>query len=160
MPTIYEGRFQSITGRVAVVVARFNSTFSRQLLEGALDGLRRHGVNDDEMDVAWVPGAMEIPLVCRRFASSGEHVAVIALGAVVRGSTAHFEQVAQTVSRGCANVALETGVPVINGVLTTENLEQAMERSGTKAGNKGFDSALAALEMADLFRQLPGDGAL
>ncbi len=159
MSTIYEGRYQATAGRVAVVVARFNSTFSNQLLQGALDGLRRHGVDEDAVDVAWVPGAMEIPPVCRRFALSGEHVAVIALGAVIRGSTAHFEHVAQTVSRGCANVALETGVPVINGVLTTENLEQAIERSGTKAGNKGFDSALAALEMADLYRQLPGGGA-
>ncbi len=155
MPTIYEGRFDAPRGRVAIVVARFNSTFSQKLLEGALDGLLRHGVDEDEVDVAWVPGAMEIPQVCRRFAQSGEHVAVIALGAVIRGATAHFEHVSQTITRGCAAVALETGVPVINGVLTTENLEQALERSGTKAGNKGFDSALAALEMADLFRQLP-----
>jgi len=155
MPTVYEGRFEAAEGRFAIVVSRFNSTFGQKLLEGALDGLVRHGVDEDEVDVAWVPGAMEIPLTAQRLAVSGEYVAVIALGAVIRGSTAHFEHVASGVSRGCADVTLDTGVPVINGVLTTENLEQAMERAGTKSGNKGFDAALAALEMADLLRQLP-----
>jgi 6,7-dimethyl-8-ribityllumazine synthase len=155
MSTVYEGRFESAEGRFAIVVSRFNSTFSQKLLDGAMDGLVRHGVDEDEVDVAWVPGAMEIPLAAQRLAASGEYVAIIALGAVIRGSTAHFEHVASGVSRGCADVTLDTGVPVINGVLTTENLEQAMERAGTKAGNKGFDAAMSALEMADLLRQLP-----
>lgn len=155
MPTLYEGRFEAPEGRFAIVVARFNSTFGKKLLEGALDGFIRHGVDEDEIDVAWVPGAMEIPLVAQRLAVSGEYAAIIALGAVIRGSTAHFEHVAAGVSRGCADAAMDTGVPIINAVLTTESLEQAMERSGTKSGNKGFDAALAALEMADLLRQLP-----
>jgi 6,7-dimethyl-8-ribityllumazine synthase len=155
MSTVFEGHYAKAKGKVAIVVSRFNSLFSKQLLEGALDGLHRHGVGEDDVDVAWVPGATEIPLVCLRLAESGDYTAIIALGAVIRGSTAHFDYVAQSVSRGCDQVRLQTGVPLINGVLTTENLEQAMERSGTKAGNKGFDAALAALEMADLLRQLP-----
>jgi 6,7-dimethyl-8-ribityllumazine synthase len=155
MSTVFEGHYAKTKGKLGIVVARFNALFSKQLLEGALDGLRRHGVSEDEVDVAWVPGATEIPLVCQRMAESGEYVALIALGAVIRGATAHFDYVAQSVSRGCDQVRLQTKVPLINGVLTTENLEQAMERSGTKAGNKGYDAALAALEMADLLRQLP-----
>ena len=155
MPTIYEGSYEAAEGRFAIVVSRFNATFGKKLLEGAIDGLTRHGVEPDEIDVVWVPGAIEIPLTCQRLAVSGEYVAIVALGAVIRGATAHFEHVGTAVTRGCADVSLDTGVPVIQAVLTTENLEQAMERSGTKSGNKGFDAALSALEMADLLRQLP-----
>lgn len=152
-----EGRFEGQGHALAIVVGRFNSLFTGQLLEGCLDGLRRHGVDDDRIDVVRVPGAWEIPLVCRRLAESGRYSAVIALGAVIRGATPHFEHVATAVSRGIAEVSLSSGVPVINGVLTTDTLEQAMERAGTKAGNKGFDCAQNALEMADLLGQLPED---
>jgi len=158
MGALFEGRLGS-EGRFAIVVSRFNALFGEQLLQGCRDGLRRHGVADDNVDVAWVPGAIEIPLVCQRLAESGRYDAVIALGCVVRGATPHFDVVAQNVARGCAQVSLDLGVPVIFGVLTTDTLEQAMERSGTKAGNKGFDAALSALEMVDLLRRLPEDEA-
>lgn len=156
----FEGRFNGAGKSFAIVVGRFNALFTEQLLQGCLDGLRRHGVDEDRIDVVRVPGAWEIPLVCRRLASSGRYRGVIALGAVIRGATPHFEHVCNAVSRGVAEVALQTGVPVINGVLTTDTLEQTMERAGTKAGNKGFDCAQSALEMADLLEQLPeGPGA-
>ena len=154
MPT-YEGRLDAAGLRVAIVASRFNETITRQLLEGALSGLRRCGLDDAGTTVAWVPGAFELPLAARRLAASGEFDAVIALGAVIRGATAHFDHVAGQAAAGLARAALDTGVPVIFGVLTTDTIEQAIERSGTKAGNKGFDAALAAVEMADLLRQLP-----
>ncbi len=151
----FAGRFIDKGGRFAVVVARFNSLFSEQLLAGCRDALVRHGVDGTRIDVVHVPGAMEIPMVCQRLAGSGGYAAVIALGCVIRGATPHFDMVAKSVTDGCARAGQESGVPVIFGVLTTDSLEQAMERSGTKAGNKGFDAGLAALEMADLMGQLP-----
>jgi 6,7-dimethyl-8-ribityllumazine synthase len=154
MPT-YEGRLDASGLRVAVVVSSFNETITRQLLEGALSGLRRCGLDDAGTTVAWVPGAMELSLAARRLAASGEFDAVIALGAVIRGATAHFDHVAGQAAAGLTRAGLDTDVPVVFGVLTTDTIEQAIERSGTKAGNKGFDAALTAIEMADLLRQLP-----
>jgi 6,7-dimethyl-8-ribityllumazine synthase len=154
MPT-YEGRLDATGLRIAVLAARFNETITKSLLEGALSALRRHGLDDASITVAWVPGAFELPIVAKRLAASGEFDAVVCLGAVIRGATTHYDYVCNQSSAGIARVALDTGVPVIFGVLTTENIEQAIERSGTKAGNKGFDAAVAAIEMADLLRQLP-----
>jgi 6,7-dimethyl-8-ribityllumazine synthase len=154
MPT-YEGRLDAAGLRVAIVASRFNETITRQLLEGALSGLRRCGLDEAGTTVAWVPGAFELPLAAQRLAASGEFDAVIALGAVIRGSTAHFEHVAGQAAAGLARAGLDTGVPVVFGLLTTDTIDQAIERSGTKAGNKGFDAALSAIEMADLLRQLP-----
>ena len=141
--------------RIAVVVSRFNDGVTSRLLEGALAQLRARGVEDDRVEVAWVPGAFEIPLVARRLAGSGAFDAVICLGAVIRGDTDHYEHVAGQCAAGVARVALDTGVPVVFGVLTTDTIEQALERAGTKAGNKGFESAMTAIEMTDLLRQLP-----
>jgi 6,7-dimethyl-8-ribityllumazine synthase len=157
MSRVFDGRYDGDGARYGIVVSRFNGLFSEKLLEGCRDALRRHGVTDEDVDVAWVPGAIEIPLVCQRLADSNKYEVVIALGCVVRGATPHFDHVAQAAARGCSQVALESGVPVIFGVLTTDTLEQAMERSGTKAGNKGFEAGLNALEMADLMRQLPSE---
>lgn len=140
--------------RVAIVAARFNEFITGKLLDGALDGLRRHEVDNDAVDVAWVPGSWEIPLVARRLARSGRYHAVICLGAVIRGSTPHFDYVSAEVSKGVASAAMETDIPVIFGVLTTETIEQAIERAGTKAGNKGFDAAVTAIEMANLVREI------
>jgi 6,7-dimethyl-8-ribityllumazine synthase len=154
MPT-YEGRLDATGLRIAVVASRFNETITRALLEGALSGLRRHGLDDGSITTAWVPGAFELGLTAKRLAASGEFDAVICLGAVIRGATAHFEHVCNQAATGTLRASLDTGVPVIFGVLTTDTIEQALERSGTKAGNKGFDSAVAAIEMADLLRQLP-----
>jgi 6,7-dimethyl-8-ribityllumazine synthase len=137
------------------VVSRFNEFISRKLLEGALDALGRHGVSPDDVDVAWVPGSFEIPLTAGRLAASGRFDGVICLGAVIRGATPHFDYVAAEVAKGVAHVSLKTGVPVLFGVLTTDTIEQAVERAGTKAGNKGFDAAMAAIEMANLLRELP-----
>lgn len=158
MPS-YEGRLDGSGLRVAIVVSRFNALVTRQLLAGALDALVRHGTEEEAVSVAWVPGALEIPLVAQRMARSGGFDAVICLGAVIRGATPHFEYVAGQAAAGVARVALETSVPVIFGVLTTETIEQAIERAGTKAGNKGFDAALAAIEMANVLRELPPAGA-
>ena len=157
MPT-YEGRLDAGGLRIAVVVSRFNEMITKALLDGALSGLRRHGLDQEDVTVAWVPGAFELPLAAKRLAASGEFDAVICVGAVIRGSTAHFEHVAGQAAAGAARAALDTGVPVIFGVLTTDTIEQAIERSGTKAGNKGLDAAVAAIEMADLLRQLPKAG--
>lgn len=154
MPT-YEGRLDATGLRLALVASRFNEAITRNLLEGALSALRRHGLDDASITVAWVPGAFELPLAARRLAASGEFDAVVCLGAVIRGATAHFEHVAGQAAAGVARAASDTGVPVIFGVLTTDTIEQALERAGTKAGNRGFDAALAAIEMADLLRQLP-----
>lgn len=156
MGVVYEGQLVGTGLRFALVVSRFNEFISRKLLEGALDALGRHGVAGENIEVAWVPGAFEIPLVARRLAESGRYHAVICLGAVIRGSTPHFDYVAAEVSKGIALAGLETGVPVLFGVLTTDSIEQAIERAGTKAGNKGFDAALGAIEMANLLKGLPG----
>ena len=154
MPT-YEGRLDAKGLRIAVLASRFNETITKSLLDGALSALRRHGLDDASITVAWVPGAFELPVAAQRMASSGEFDAVVCLGAVIRGATTHYDYVCSQAAAGIARVSLDTGIPVIFGVLTTETIEQAIERSGTKAGNKGFDSAVAAIEMADLLRQLP-----
>ena len=140
--------------RFAIVVARFNEIVTRSLLEGARSGLLRHGVSADDVDVAWVPGSLEIPLIAKRLAASGAYAAVICLGAVIRGETSHHEHVAGGVSAGLARVALDTGVPTIFGVLTTDTAEQALDRAGLKSGNKGYDAAVSAIEMASLLEQL------
>jgi 6,7-dimethyl-8-ribityllumazine synthase len=155
--TTYEGKVTGSGLRIAIVISRFNGTISERLLVGALDGLRRHDVSDDAVDVAWVPGAFELPLVARRLACSKEYDAVVCLGAVIRGATPHFDYVAGHTAGGIAAAGLESGVPVIFGVLTTETIEQAIERSGTKAGNKGYDAIVAAIEMANLVQTLPGN---
>ena len=154
MPEVLEGKIGAAGFRFAVVVSRFNDFISSRLVEGAMDALRRHGAADEQISLIRVPGAFEIPLVAKRLAKSGRFDAVICLGAVIRGSTPHFEYVAAEVSKGIAAVSLETGVPVTFGVLTTENLEQAIERAGSKSGNKGWDAAMAAMEMVNLFKQL------
>ena len=154
MPT-YEGRLDAKGLRIALVASRFNETITKSLLEGALSALRRHGLDDASITVAWVPGAFELPVTAKRLADSGDFDAIVCLGAVIRGATTHYDYVCSQAASGIARVSLDTGIPVIFGVLTTETIEQAIERSGTKAGNKGFDSAVAAIEMADLLRQLP-----
>jgi len=151
----YEGGFEGRGLRVAVVAARFNETIGLRLVEGACDCLSRHGVSDNDVSIAWVPGAFEIPLVAGRMAGSGEFDAVVCVGAVIRGATAHFDYVAGTAAQGIARASQETGVPITFGVLTTEDTEQASERSGGKLGNKGFEAALAALEMVNLLSSLP-----
>ena len=151
---IYEGNLVSEGIKVGVVCARFNEFIVSKLLSGCEDGLLRHGVRGEDIEVAWVPGAFEIPLVAARMAKSGKYDAVICLGAVIRGSTSHYDYVCNEVSKGIASVSLETGVPVLFGVLTTENIEQAIERAGTKAGNKGYDCALSAVEMVNLIREM------
>jgi len=143
--------------RIAIVIGRFNETVTRGLLDGAREGLARLGVDPEAIDVAWTPGSFEVPLVAKRFAESGRYDAVICLGAVIRGETSHYDFVAGNAASGIARIALETGLPVIFGILTTETLEQAINRAGGKAGNKGFDAALAAVEMATLLRQLRSD---
>lgn len=154
--TIYEGMLHGAGLRLAIVVARFNDLIGERLLAGALDGLSRHEVSRDEVDVVWVPGSFEIPMVAKRLACTGRYDAVICLGAIIRGATAHFEHVAAQAAAGIAAVSRETGVPTIFGVLTTDTIEQAIERAGVKAGNKGYDAAVAAIEMANLLRSLPG----
>jgi 6,7-dimethyl-8-ribityllumazine synthase len=152
--TVYEGTLIGTGLRIAIAVSRWNDLITTRLLAGAEDGLRRHGVAADAVDVVWVPGSFELPLVCRKLAESGRYDAVIALGAVIRGATSHYDHVAGAATSGIAAVAQQSGIPVIFGVVTTENIEQALERAGTKAGNKGYDAALAAIEMATLLRQL------
>lgn len=154
MANVIEGNLVSKGKKYGIVISRFNEFISGKLLGGAMDALQRHGVEDGEIIVAWVPGAFEIPIAARKMADSGKFNAVIALGAVIRGSTPHFDYVAAEVSKGVAQVALQSGVPVTFGVLTTDTIEQAIERAGTKAGNKGFDAAIAAIEMANLMEQL------
>ncbi len=154
MGKTYEGNLLGQGLRVGIVAARFNEFIVNKLVGGAFDALQRHGVATEDIDLAWVPGSFEIPLVAQRMAKSGRYAAVVCVGAVIRGATPHFDYVAAEVSKGVANVGLATGVPVIFGVLTTENIEQAIERAGTKAGNKGFDAAVAAIEMANLLREV------
>ena len=153
----FEGDLIGRGRRFAIVASRFNETIGRRLLDGALDGLRRHGVADGDIAVAWVPGAFEIPLVARRLAAGGRYDAVICVGAVIRGATPHFDHVAGNVAAGIAAAGRETGVPVIFGVLTTDTLEQALERSGVKAGNNGFAAAAAAIEMANVLAAIADD---
>ena len=151
---VYEGSLVSQGIKVGIVAARFNEFIVSKLVSGALDGLKRHDVKDEDIDVAWVPGAFEIPLIASKMANSGKYDAVICLGAVIRGSTTHYDYVCNEVSKGIAHVALEKGVPVMFGVLTTENIEQAIERAGSKVGNKGYDCAVGAIEMVNLKAQL------
>jgi len=153
--TEYAGMMRGDGLRVAVVCSRFNDLITERLLAGARDGLVRHGVDDGSIAIAWAPGAFELPLVAQRLAVSGEYDAVIALGAVIRGATDHYTHVAGQCAAGLERVQLDTGVPVIFGVLTVDTIEQAIERAGTKAGNKGYAAAEVAIEMADLLRQLP-----
>ena len=155
MTTTYTGRLDGQGLRIAIVCGRFNDFITDRLLAGAQDGLLRHGVDDASISVVWAPGAFELPMVAARLATSGEYDAVICLGAVIRGATGHYDQVANQCAAGIQRAGLDTGVPVVFGVLTTDTIEQAIERAGTKAGNKGFEAAMTAIEMADLLRQLP-----
>jgi 6,7-dimethyl-8-ribityllumazine synthase len=157
MGRTFEGELNGRGLRFGVVVARFNELITSQLLAGALDGLKRHGVAEDDVDVAWTPGALEIPVVAQRLAKTGEYDGLICLGAVIRGATAHFDYVCAGVAQGVARVGLETGVPAVFGVLTTDTIEQAIERAGTKAGNKGRDAAVAAIETARVLRSIGDD---
>ncbi len=154
MPVFVEGHYRPERARLAIVVSRFNHFITERLLEGALDVLERHGVDMDQVTVVRCPGAFEMPLVARKLARSGRYDAIICLGAVIRGATSHFEYVAGSAAQGLARTMLDTEVPVIFGVLTTDTIEQAIERAGTKAGNKGAEAALTALEMIDLMRKL------
>ena len=150
----FEGHVTGGNIRVGIVAARFNEFIVGKLVAGALDGLKRHEVDEDQIDIAWVPGAFEIPLICQKMVKSGKYDAIIALGAVIRGSTTHYDYVCSEVSKGVANVALNADIPVMFGAVTTENIEQAIERAGSKAGNKGYDCALGALEMVNLIREI------
>lgn len=150
----FEGKLIPEQIKVGIVAARFNEFITSKLLSGAIDGLVRHDVKEEDIDVAWVPGAFEIPLIASKMAKSGKYDAVICLGAVIRGSTSHYDYVCNEVSKGIASVSLSSDIPVMFGVLTTENIEQAIERAGTKAGNKGYDCALGAIEMVNLIRQI------
>ena len=154
MANIIEGNITAEGLRFAIVASRFNEFITSKLLEGALDMLRRHGAAEDAVDVVWVPGAFEIPLAAKKLAACGKYDAVICVGAVIRGATSHYDYVCSEVSKGVAQAGLSTGVPVIFGVVTTENIEQAVERAGTKAGNKGADGAMAAMEMANLLKKI------
>ncbi len=152
----FEGKLVSQGIRVGIIVSRFNEFITAKLLGGAMDGLLRHDVREEDIHVAWVPGAFEIPLIASKMAKSGKYDAVICLGAVIRGSTSHYDYVCSEVSKGIAAVSLSSDIPVMFGVLTTENIEQAIERAGTKAGNKGYECALGAIEMVNLIREIEG----
>ncbi|MBI4530120.1 MAG: 6,7-dimethyl-8-ribityllumazine synthase [Candidatus Latescibacteria bacterium] len=152
--TVYEGNLSAAGKTFGLVISRFNEFITRKLLDGALDCLRRHGAEEERITIAWVPGAFELPLVAKTMAETGTYDAVICLGAVIRGATPHFEYVAGESAKGIASVTLTTGTPVIYGVVTADTIEQAVERAGTKAGNRGWDAALSAIEMADLLRQI------
>jgi len=154
MPNYIEGKLDASGLKFGIIVGRFNSFISERLLEGALDAIRRHGADESAVDVLRVPGAFEIPLAAQKMAARGRYDAIICLGAVIRGSTPHFDYVAGEVSKGVAQVSLASGLPVIFGVLTTDTIEQAVERAGTKAGNKGFDAAVTAIETANVFKEL------
>ena len=149
-----EGQLKADNLKFGIVVGRFNEFISSKLLSGSIDCLVRHGADNEDITVAWVPGAFEIPLVAKKMAATGKYDAIICLGAVIRGATPHFDYVAAEVSKGVAQVSLQSNIPVIYGVLTTDTIEQAVERAGTKSGNKGFDAAMAAIEMAQLYKQL------
>lgn len=150
----FEGKLVSKEIRVGIVAARFNEFITSKLLGGAMDGLLRHDVKEENIDVAWVPGAFEIPLIAQKMAKSGKYDAVICLGAVIRGATSHYDYVCNEVSKGIAQVSLASEIPVMFGVVTTENIEQAIERAGTKAGNKGYDCAVSAIEMVNLIKEI------
>ncbi len=154
MVTVLEGKYLGEGKKFGIIVSRFNEFISSKLLGGALDGLRRHGVADGDITVAWTPGSFEIPLVAKRMAESGKYDAVIALGCVIRGATPHFEYVAAEASKGVAHVMLDCGIPIMFGILTTDTIEQAVERAGTKSGNKGADAAIGAIEMVNLLEQI------
>jgi 6,7-dimethyl-8-ribityllumazine synthase len=151
---VFEGNLVSKEMKVGIVVARFNEFITSKLLSGAVDALTRHDVAEDGIDVAWVPGAFEIPLIAAKMANSGKYDAVICLGAVIRGNTSHYDYVCNEVSKGIAQVSMNSQIPVMFGVVTTENIEQAIERAGTKAGNKGYDAAMGAIEMVNLIRAM------
>lgn len=151
---IIEGHLVDSGGRYAIVASRFNELITSQLVGGCEDALRRHGIEGDRIDLVWVPGAWEIPLVCQKVAAGGQYAAVVAVGAVIRGSTPHFDYVASEAAKGVAHASMATGVPIIFGVLTTDTIEQAIERAGTKAGNKGYDAGVTALEMVSLLARL------
>ncbi len=150
MGTKFEGKFDARGKNIAVVGSRFNDFFTRELMDGALDCLQRHGVEKEQIDTAWVPGGFEIPMAAKRLVKTGRYAAVICVGCLIQGDTPHFHYISSEVTKGIAQVSLESDIPVVYGIVTAENLEQAIERSGTKAGNKGFDAALTALEMIDL----------
>jgi 6,7-dimethyl-8-ribityllumazine synthase len=147
----FEGRFDARGKQIAIVASRYNEFFTGELLEGALDCLRRHGVDDEQVDIAWVPGGFEVPLAAKRFVATGRYAAVICVSCIIQGDTPHFHYISSEITKGIAQVSLDSNIPVVYGVVTAETLDQAIERSGTKAGNKGFDAALTALEMIDLF---------
>lgn len=151
---VFEGKLVSEKIKVGIVAARFNEFITSKLLSGAIDGLVRHDVDEEDIQVAWVPGAFEIPLIAEKMAESGKYDGVICLGAVIRGSTSHYDYVCSEVSKGIASVSLKSGIPVMFGVLTTENIEQAIERAGSKAGNKGYECALGIIEMINLIREM------
>ena len=151
---VIEGKLTGNGMKIGIVAARFNEFIVNKLVSGAEDALVRHGVNTDDIELAWVPGSFEIPIIAKKMATSGMYDAVICLGAVIRGSTSHYDHVCAEVSKGVAAVGLETGVPTIFGIITTDNIEQAIERAGTKAGNKGFDAAVSAIEMVNLGKQI------
>lgn len=150
MGKLFEANLIGTDLKIGVVVGRFNEFITSKLVDGALDGLKRHGVNEENIDVAWVPGAFEVPFIAKQMVETGEYDAVIGLGTVIRGSTTHYDYVNNEAAKGIASVSLNSNVPVIFGIVTTENIEQAIERAGTKAGNKGYDSAISAIEMANL----------
>ena len=154
MGKIIEGNLDASKLKVAIIVSRFNDLISKGLLDGALDCLKRHGAKDESVDVIWAPGSFEVPLAAKKVATSGKYNAIICLGAVIRGATPHFEYVASEAAKGIAKVSLDTGVPVIFGIVTADNLEQALERAGAKPGNKGFAAAQSAIELANLVNQL------
>lgn len=154
MSNVFEGALLGKGLKIGVVVARFNEFITGKLLSGAKDALLRHGVTEEDIDIAWVPGSFEIPLVAQKLAQSKKYDAVICLGTVIRGATPHFEYIAAEVSKGIAKISLDTGTPVIFGVITADTLEQAIERAGTKSGNKGFDAAVSAIEMANLLKKI------
>ena len=150
----FEGKLISDGLKFGIIVGRFNEFIGGKLLSGALDALKRHGANEEDIDIVWVPGAFEIPLVAKKMAKTEKYDAVICLGAVIRGATPHFDYVSNEVTKGIANVSLGTELPIVFGVLTTDTIEQAIERAGTKAGNKGYDAAITAIEMANLLREI------
>ncbi len=154
MPLTYEGKLTGQGIKVGIVVGRFNEFISGKLLEGALDGLKRHGVEENDINIAWVPGSFEIPLTAQKMAKAGKYDGLVCLGAVIRGETPHFDYVSAEVTKGIAKVGLDTGIPVVFGVLTTDTIEQAISRAGTKSGNKGFEAAMTLIEMVNLFKSI------
>jgi 6,7-dimethyl-8-ribityllumazine synthase len=154
MPKVIEGKLNAANTRVAIVVSRFNSFMTQHMLDGALDALTRHGLDTAKADVVWVPGAFEVPLICNKLAGSKKYDGIVALSCVIRGATPHFDYVSSEVSKGIAHIMLQTGVPIGFGVITADNLEQAIERSGSKGGNKGAEAALSVIEMMDLVKQI------